>query len=128
MEYPVMMCDCCGKTFYSRYWEDGYIDHMNFANNLETYISRGIDDVVQAITRSGNKYRNKYSVDTRLECFKKYCENNSIEDVYKDVECEVSKYLEHLNKLDKVRKDVGKLVRDLSYEDKEYIGLGYQEY
>lgn len=67
----IMTCDCCGKTFYSEYWEGGYIDHVtNFSRHFKSYSER--EDVVEHLSKeiifSGNNVRSAYEIDVRLNC------------------------------------------------------------
>lgn len=129
MKYTILKCDCCGETFYTEYWQDGYIDHyINFASNHDTLVKKGVDEIAYQITMDGNDFRGERSIGLRLACFKKYCEMKNLCSLYEEVESEVTKQIEHLRKLDEIRIKIGKLVEGMTDREKEYIGLQYQEY
>lgn len=66
-----MTCDCCGRTFYSEFWEGGYIDHVvNFSQHFKSYSER--ENVVEHLSKeiifSGNSVRSIYEINIRLNC------------------------------------------------------------
>jgi hypothetical protein len=129
MKYTILKCDCCGKTFVTEYYNGGYIDHyVNFVRNFPCFIKEGKNKVFGKVVYDGNELRDKDDIKVRLSCFKVYCERNNLLSFYSEVEKEVTKHLSHLCKLDEIRKEISKLVEGLEDEDKEYLGLEYQEY
>jgi hypothetical protein len=71
MKYTVMKCECCGKVFYSEYWEGGYIDHVeNFVGNRNVYVHRNnIEDMARTIVFDGNNIRQRCYIKEFLKCF-----------------------------------------------------------
>lgn len=129
MKYTVLKCDCCGKTFLDEYWREGYIDHyINFTRHFPSLVERGVQEIFYKIVNDGNDLRHKSDIKDRLKCFKTYCKNNDLLTLYTDVEQKVNDRLLHLHTLDKIRLKISKLVQGLDDEDKEYLGLEYQEY
>lgn len=129
MKETVMRCDCCGKIFYSEYWTGGYIDHyINYARHFDSMIKREEEDIFDAIYTDGNKIRERTDVKCRLRCFEKYCEQNNAVEKFEKVKALVELHLIRQKKLDKIHDKIVDMVCELSEEEKEYIGLEYQEF
>lgn len=128
MKETIMRCDCCGKTFYSEYWTGGYIDHyINYARHFGSMIKRE-EDIFDAICTDGNKIRERIDVKCRLRCFEKYCEQSNAFEKFEKVKALVELHLTKQKNLDKIHDKIVDMVRGLSEEEKEYIGLEYQEF
>ena len=71
MIYTIMKCECCGKEFISKYWDGGYIDHVNnFVGNRDAFANRNnIEDMASEIVFSGNNLRDIRVIDDFLKCF-----------------------------------------------------------
>ena len=126
MEYTVMKCDCCGKTFFSKYYEGGYIDHyINFSKNFEEWVKfdNAIENFYEEIVFAGNRLRGKGRINERLDCFSKYCEKNNHNDLLISVKSAVQTQLDHLKELDDIRSQIEKITDSLSYGERIYVGL-----
>jgi hypothetical protein len=65
-----MICDCCGKEFYSEYYEGGYIDHYeNFASRMDKW-GKDIKSDIREICFHGNDLREKQDMLERFNCYK----------------------------------------------------------
>ena len=66
-----MICQCCGKEFYSEYWEGGYIDHVvNFVGNRNVYVHKiDIEETAREIVFDGNNIRDLQHIKEFLKCF-----------------------------------------------------------
>ena len=67
-----MICDICGKEFYSEFYEEGYIDHvLNFcgSHNRNITANREPKEIALEIMTDGNKMRSRHSINDRLKCF-----------------------------------------------------------
>lgn len=129
MKETIMRCDCCGKRFYEEYWTGGYIDHYNnFVRNFAPMIKRGEEDTFHEICYAGNELRDKDDIQCRFKCFKKYCEQNDKLDMFKKVSTLVEKQIKNIQKLDRIHDKIMDMIEGLHDDEKEYIGLDYQEF
>lgn len=71
MKYTVLKCDCCKRTFFSEYWEGGYIDHVvNFAEHRNIFGSRDdVRDMARKIIFDGNNVREIRHIKEFMKCF-----------------------------------------------------------
>ena len=71
MIITTMKCPCCGKEFFSKYWEGGYIDHVtNFVGNMDAYKNRdSVKDMAMEICFVGNDLRQSNVRRDFLKCF-----------------------------------------------------------
>jgi hypothetical protein len=121
MEKLLLICDCCGKTFSSKYYEDGYIDHTNLSRNFKTLVKNDIEYISYDITRHGNDYRNINGIKVRLKCFSMYCDKNNLNELKEKVAVAVENEISHLEDLDDIKEKIVDILEGLSREDKEYI-------
>lgn len=130
MKYTVMKCECCGKEFYSEYWEGGYIDHVvNFVGNRNVYVLRNdVQDMASTIIFSGNDLRQVCYIEQFLECFMTWdCFSDDFKNKVKKI---VDKMLEKLKaaneKAEKILETEDSLVLALLKEesiDEAYFDL-----
>lgn len=88
MKYTVMKCDCCGKEFYSEYYEGGYIDHVeNFVGNRHVYVYRNdVKDMAREIIFHGNDLRQTIYIKEFLKCFMTWdCFSEEFKNNVKDI-------------------------------------------
>lgn len=124
-----LVCPVCGKIFYQEYYEGGYIDHMNFANNLGIMYKRynaGDKNAFDELIKDGNDIREPENIKAQLKCAKVYFKDNK--KIIKHLETLANNQLNHIRKLNIIREQILDLVKDLNGADKEYIGLNYQAY
>lgn len=128
MEFTTMICDCCGKQFYSKYHEGGYIDHTNFSRNLHILVKKEVEDIVYEICRSGNDIRDDYSLKDQLNCFCKYCDKHNLQELKETVCKEVGKFNERKRQLDEIHDKIVDIVKECDGAERDYIGLRYQAF
>lgn len=68
-----MYCPCCGKEFFSKYYQGGYIDHVvNFSNHRKSYAKDEPSYAAFRLSRdilfSGNNIYPLNEIETRLNC------------------------------------------------------------
>lgn len=121
MKYTVMKCECCGKVFYSEYWEGGYIDHVeNFVGNRNVYVHRNdIEDMARTIVFDGNNLRDLRYVKEFLKCFMTWdCFPEDFKHSVKQiVEAVMSKVAEAEKKVKKLEKSTSPLVLAMLKEE-----------
>lgn len=66
-----LRCDCCGKTFWSKYYVGGYIDHVtNFSRHRNKYAKeKNLVKLARNICFNGNEIYPVNEINTRLNCF-----------------------------------------------------------
>lgn len=66
-----MYCEFCGRVFYDKYWDGGYIDHyMNFSSpDHHKWTGKDVDTAFREIVKKGNDYRSIDDIKNRLNCF-----------------------------------------------------------
>lgn len=67
-----LKCECCGRTFNTRYFEGGYIDHVeNFAENRYTYLDSKdpVKKFSEKILFDWNRLRQPHIIREFLSCF-----------------------------------------------------------
>ena len=127
MKRTTLICDCCGKEFYTEYHRRGYIDHFyNFVGNMPIYIKRGQNDIFRAICYDGNSIRYDEDIRERMNCFEKYCQKTSNENLVPIVRDLVEQFLEKQKNLDEIHDKIVDLVKEFDEIEREYIGLQYQ--
>ncbi len=129
MKQTILKCDCCGKEFYTEYYKGGYIDHFkNFVGNMPITIKNGQNDIFREICYAGNSLRQDYDIKERLNCFEKYCQKTSNENLVPIVRDLVEQFLENQKNLNEIHDKIVDLVKELDDFEKEYIGLRYQAF
>ena len=72
MEINKMICEHCGKTFYSKHYTGGYIDHyVNFSSHKNNYGKDMFADI-EKICFDGNNVRDDRDIQERLNCYLKW--------------------------------------------------------
>ena len=72
MKETKMMCEHCGKIFYTQHNRGGYIDHYtNFAAHKNNY-GENIDCDVKNICFDCNDIRDSKDIEERLNCYLKW--------------------------------------------------------
>ena len=116
MKIEKMVCEYCGKVFYSEYWEGGYIDHyMNFAQNKKLY-GKDIKHDVHEICYDGNDLRKEEDMKNRLYCYLKW---DNISDDTKNRVKEKCEFL--INKIIKTRKNAKDIVSGLKMLERRLL-------
>ena len=83
MEINKMICEHCGKVFYSKYYTGGYIDHYeNFSSHKNSF-GKDIDSDIRKICFDGNNIREDGDIRERLNCYLKW--DNISDNVKKQV-------------------------------------------
>ena len=125
-----MICECCGKEFYTEYWEGGYIDHVqNFVGNRNVYVHRNdIEDMAREIVFDGNNLRDPKYIKEFLKCFMTWdCFPEDFKhSVKRIVDAMISKIAEAKKKAREIEKSTSPLVLAMLKEediDDEYFAL-----
>lgn len=72
MEINKMVCEHCGKVFYSKYYTGGYIDHyVNFSRHRNVF-GKDINRDIREICYDGNDLREDKDIKERLGCYLKW--------------------------------------------------------
>lgn len=103
-----LKCKCCGKKFASKYWEGGYIDHVeNFVGNKEVFVYRNdAVDMAWEIIFNGNDLRELRHIREFLKCFMTWdCFSKDFKNRVKQM---VDAMLEKLEKAHKRVKQINK--------------------
>lgn len=110
-----MICEYCGKEFYTEYYTGGYIDHyINFAQHKD-----GFGDVnhdVREICYDGNNLRDYDDIRDRLDCYLKW---DNISDNVKQKVQEKCKFL--INKMIIAEQKSRKIVSGLTMLERKYL-------
>ena len=70
MKNTVMKCDCCGTTFEIKYYQGGYIDHVNnFVGNQHVFVNKDVTRVAREIVFCNGAVRCIDDIEKRLKCF-----------------------------------------------------------
>lgn len=96
MKSDQMICEYCGRSFISEYWEGGYIDHYeNFAAHHMCY-GKDVEHDIKEICFHNNDLRDDDDIKERLNCYLKW------DNVPDDIKIEVKEKVE--NAVQKIRK------------------------
>lgn len=129
MKYTVLKCNCCGEEFFTEYYAGGYIDHcMNFSDQFDRVIKQEENEICEEIYYDGITIRETIDIKKRRNCFKKFCEHTNNIQKFERVDVLLSELLKRHEFLDTIHDTIYELVKDLTEEEKQYIGLKYQEY
>lgn len=116
MRFDQMICEYCGRSFVSEYWEGGYIDHYeNFATNHMCY-GKDVEHDIKEICFHGNDLREDDDIKERLNCYLKW------DNVPDDIKAEVKEKCEFLmNKIKKAKEKAEHIVCDCTMLERKYI-------
>lgn len=118
-----MICPVCGKKFYSKYWEGGYIDHVsNWSDNYKNKLNRldNLDNVINDLTINNLNYREEKDIIERKNCFIKWLRKQKVsEDVIKKIE---ERTLERLKHIAEVNNDV-KFIKEIINKYENYLDI-----
>ena len=116
MKINKMICEHCGKVFYSKYYTGGYIDHYeNFSSHKNSF-GKDIDSDIRKICFDGNNIREDRDIRERLNCYLKW--DNISDDVKKQVK-EKCDFL--INKILKVKEHATKIVSGMTMLERKYL-------
>lgn len=116
MEINKMICEHCGKVFYSKYYTGGYIDHYeNFSSHKNSF-GKDIDSDIRKICFDGNNIREDGDIRERLNCYLKW--DNISDNVKKQVK-EKCDFL--INKILKVKEHATEIVSGMTMLERKYL-------
>jgi len=122
MKITRMVCENCGKEFYTEYYDGGYIDHMNMVNNFQVSLNRGLDSIVDDICKSGNSWRPVSDIDIRKTCFIKWLEKQDVsKEFIERVINQVDKTQEHISEIETKTEKLQNQLNELDWIDRKYI-------
>lgn len=116
MEINKMICEHCGKVFYSKYYTGGYIDHYeNFSSHKNSF-GKDIDSDIRKICFDGNNLREDADIKERLNCYLKW---DNISDDVKNVVKEKCDFL--TNKILKAKNNAVEIVSGMTMLERKYL-------
>ena len=116
MEINKMICEHCGKVFYSKYYTGGYIDHYeNFSRHRNAF-GKDINRDIREICYDGNDLREDKDIKERLECYLKW---DNIPDDFKNHVKEKCDFL--INKILKVKEHATEIVSGMTMLERKYL-------
>lgn len=117
MKTTRMICDCCGKEFYSEYYAGGYIDHYyNFARIRKSLGKNLIEDFHGICYDRGGKVRHEDDIKSRFECYLQW------ENVPDDMKKQMGEMIhEALDDITKAREKAQKIVGECTILEKKYL-------
>lgn len=119
----IMICPVCGKEFYSKYWEGGYIDHVsNWVDNYKIKLNKldNLDDIINDLTIDNLNYREEKDIIERKNCFVKWLRKQKVsEDFIKEIE---ERTLERLKHIAEVNNDV-KFIKEIINKHDNYLDI-----
>lgn len=116
MEINKMICEHCGKVFYSKYYTGGYIDHYeNFSSHKNSF-GKDIDSDIRKICFNGNNIREDGDIRERLNCYLKW---DNIPDDVKNIVKEKCDFL--TNKILKAKNNAVEIVSGMTMLERKYL-------
>ena len=111
-----MVCEHCGKKFYSEYYEGGYIDHyVNFSSRKDM-LGKDIDYDIRQICYNGNEIRDVCDIDDRLNCYLKW------DNVPSETKTIVQKRCNFLfDKIQKAQEKAENIVNGMTMLERKYL-------
>lgn len=116
MEINKMICEHCGKVFYSKYYTGGYIDHYENFSSRKNSFGKDIDRDIRAICFDGNNIREDGDIRERLNCYLKW--DNISDDVKNHVK-EKCNFL--INKILKAKEHATEIVSGMTMLERKYL-------
>ncbi len=103
------ICDVCGAEFDTKHYADGYIDHMNLAEDRHFYADN-LDELIEDVVFDSSSFRCKSDVSKRLNCVMHW--DNLSDSAKEQVKMKVNAlYSEHTTIRDKAYNDARDIVR-----------------
>lgn len=116
MKINKMICEHCGKVFYSKYYTGGYIDHYeNFSNHKNSF-GKDIDEDIRKICFNGNNLREDTDIKERLNCYLKW---DNIPDDVKNIVKEKCDFL--TKKILKAKNNAVEIVSGMTMLERKYL-------
>ena len=116
MEINKMICEHCGKVFYSKYYTGGYIDHYENFSSRKNSFGKDIDRDIRAICFDGNNIREDGDIRERLNCYFKW--DNISDDVKNHVK-EKCNFL--INKILNAKEHATEIVSGMTMLERKYL-------
>lgn len=116
MEINKMVCEHCGKVFYSKYYTGGYIDHYENFSSRRYSFGKDMDRDIREICFDGNDLRDDKDIEERLNCYLKW------DNVSDNIKSQVKEKCEFLiNKISKAKKQAKEIVSNLTMLERKYL-------
>ena len=116
MEINKMICEHCGKVFYSKYYTGGYIDHYENFSRHRNSLGKDINRDIREICFDGNNLREDTDIKERLNCYLKW---DNISDDVKNVVKEKCDFL--TNKILKAKNNAVEIVSGMTMLERKYL-------
>ena len=116
MRINEMICEHCGKKFYSEYYIGGYIDHYeNFSSRKNNY-GKDVERDIEAICFHGNDIRDNDDIQERLSCYLKW------DNISDETKVEVKDKCEFLiSKIQKAKENAKNIVNNMTMLERKYL-------
>ncbi|MBQ2886487.1 MAG: hypothetical protein IJE43_22435 [Alphaproteobacteria bacterium] len=116
MRINEMICEHCGKKFYSEYYTGGYIDHYeNFSSRKNSY-GKDVERDIEAICFDGNDIRDNDDIQERLSCYLKW------DNISDETKTEVKDKCEFLiDKIQKAKENARNIVNNMTMLERKYL-------
>ena len=116
MKINRMVCEHCGKVFYSEYYTGGYIDHYENFSSRKNSFGKDIEHDVEKICFNGNDIRGDEDIQERLNCYLKW---NNVSDEIKNVVKEKCEFL--INKIQSAKENAKNIVKGMTMLERKYL-------
>ena len=111
-----MVCEHCGKIFFTEYDRRGYIDHyVNFSSRKNSY-GNDVKNDIRRICYDGNDIRDDEDIAERLNCYLKW---DNIPDEAKIAVREKCEFL--INKIQEAKEKAKSIVSDVTMLERKYL-------
>lgn len=116
MEINKMICEHCGKVFYSKYYTGGYIDHYENFSKHRNSLGKDINRDIRELCFNGNNLREDTDIKERLNCYLKW---DNIPDDVKNIVKEKCDFL--TNKILKAKNNAVEIVSGMTMLERKYL-------
>ena len=116
MKTTKMICEYCGKEFYSEYYTGGYIDHYTNFSSHKSRFGKDIEHDVREICYFGNDLRKDNDIQERLECYLKW---DNVPDNMKIAVKEKCDFL--INKIKSAQKKAESIVKGMTMLERKFL-------
>ena len=116
MKINRMVCEHCGKIFFTEYDRRGYIDHyVNFSSRKNSY-GKDVKKDIRRICYDENDIRDDEDIAERLNCYLKW---DNIPDEAKIAVREKCEFL--INKIQEAKEKAKSIVSDMTMLERKYL-------
>lgn len=116
MKINRMVCEYCGKIFFTEYDRRGYIDHYVNFSSLKDNLGNDVKNDIRRICYDGNDIRDDEDIMERLNCYLKW------DNVSDEVKIEVKDKCEFLiSKIQKAKENAKNIVNNMTMLERKYL-------